>query len=137
MIVSLELLLPGEQEREIIDDFKLKFHNRHSSHQPNAHDGCAVQITDDHESNLADVVSHLKKIGYPLENCFVSFYSPIFTTFINCGLDPLPQSIKITKDDIYKVDQKQVLKLKFQWGIRSDYRVEDQNVDEEIKQEEN
>ena len=57
----------------------------------------------DYECNLADVVIYLKKCGYPLENCFVSFFSPIFSAYINSGLDPLPASIKITKEDLTQI----------------------------------
>ncbi len=58
----------------------------------------------DYEAKLSDVIVFLKKSGYPLENCFVAMYSPIFSAYVNCGLDPLPQSIKITKEDLI-VDQ--------------------------------
>jgi len=61
----------------------------------------------DYECNLADVIVYLKKCGYPLENCFVSFFSPVFSAFINCGLDPLPQSIKLTKEDLLLPTQPQ------------------------------
>lgn len=58
------------------------------------------EATSDYECSLSDVVIYLKKCGYPLENCFVSFFSPIFSAYINCGLDPLPTSIKITNEDL-------------------------------------
>ena len=58
----------------------------------------------EYEAKLSDVIVYLKKCGYPLENCFVAMYSPIFSAYVNCGLDPLPQSIKITKEDLI-VDQ--------------------------------
>ena len=59
-----------------------------------------TEATSDYEANLADVIVFLKKSGFPLENCFISFFSPVFSAYINCGLDPLPNSIKITKDDL-------------------------------------
>ena len=61
------------------------------------------EANSDYEANVADLIVFLKKCGYPLENCFISFFSPVFSAFINCGLDPLPSSIKITKDDLIKV----------------------------------
>lgn len=75
----------------------------------------------DYESTLSETLIFLKKCGYPLENCFVSFFSPVFSAYINCGLDPLPNSIKITKEDLVK-PYPYKLNLKFQWGIRSEYK---------------
>ena len=59
-----------------------------------------IDATPEYEASLSDVIIHLKKCGYPIENCFVSFFSPIFSAYINCGLDPLPNSIKLSKDDL-------------------------------------
>lgn len=58
------------------------------------------EASHDYECTLSEVINYLKKLGYPLENCFIAFYSPIFSAFINCGLDPLPNSIKVTKEDL-------------------------------------
>lgn len=59
----------------------------------------------EYECTLSEVVVYLKRCGYPLENCFVSFFSPIFTAYINCGLDPLPNTIKITKEDLIEIKE--------------------------------
>ncbi len=64
-----------------------------------------IEASSDDESTLSDIVVHLKKCGYPLENCFISFFSPIFSAYINCGLDPLPNQIKVTKDDLTLVNE--------------------------------
>ena len=77
------------------------------------------------------MIVYLKKCGYPLENCFVSFFSPVFSAFVNCGLDPLPQSIKITLEDINlkeKENDQCKLHLKFLWGIRSEYQGDDEGA---------
>jgi hypothetical protein len=58
------------------------------------------EASTDYECTLSEVIGYLKKCGYPLENCFISFFSPVFSAFINCGLDPLPTSIKITNEDL-------------------------------------
>ncbi len=58
------------------------------------------EASDDFECTLSEVISYLKKLGYPLENCFISFFSPVFSAYINCGLDPLTNSIKITGEDL-------------------------------------
>jgi len=92
-----------------------------------------AEATSDYEANVSDVIVFLKKCGYPLENCFISFFSPVFSAFINCGLDPLPSSIKITKDDLQnnKVDKDENyrLQLKFLWGIRSETKADEEEVD--------
>lgn len=89
-----------------------------------------AEATGDYECTLADVIVYLKKCGYPLENCFVSFQSPVFSAYINCGLDPLPQSIKLTKEDLVSLRPDQYrLQLKFIWGIRSEFKAEDAALD--------
>jgi len=98
--------------------------------------------SDDYESNLADVIGFLKKCGFPLENCFISFFSPIFSAYINCGLDPLPASIKISKDDLIATrvnnsgEERYRLQLKFQWGIRSDTTKDGEEEEETVNNEE-
>lgn len=72
-------------EREIITDYKMKFIDRNAM---------------GYECTLSEVLSYLKRLGYPLENCFISFFSPVFSAYINCGLDPLTSSIKITREDL-------------------------------------
>jgi hypothetical protein len=106
--VDLDLTLPTE-EKEVISDYEMKFIDRNYLHkksleaenryvEPKAES--LNEATSEYEASLADVIVYLKKSGYPLENCFISFFSPVFSAFINCGLDPLPSSIKITKDDL-------------------------------------
>ena len=70
-----------------------------------------AEASSDFECNLADVVVFLKKCGYPLENSFVSFQSPVFSAYINCGLDPLPQSIKLTKEDFASLNKDEQYRL--------------------------
>jgi len=71
------------------------------------------EASSDYECSLSEVIVYLKKCGYPLENCFISYFSPIFSAYINCGLDPLPTAIKITKEDLtqMKVKDKDIWKL--------------------------
>jgi len=91
------------------------------------------EANSDYEASVAEIIVFLKKCGYPLENCFISFFSPVFSAFINCGLDPLPSSIKITKDDLvtHKTGESENyrLQLKFLWGIRSETKPEEEDVD--------
>ena len=67
------------------------------------------EASPDFECTLSDVISYLKKCGYPLENCFISFFSPVFSAYINCGLDPLPTSIKITSEDLTQINPDHVI----------------------------
>ena len=140
--VILEMTLPTG-EREIIGEYQMKFLDRNHQARVNLEmegEGEGItngfkpkdlhEATQDYECTLSEVITYLKKCGYPLENCFISFFSPIFSAYINCGLDPLPASIKITKEDLNQVawQDKEIFKLllKFQWGIRSEYKNEDE-----------
>ena len=142
--VILEMTLPTG-EREIIAEYQMKFLDRNHQAKVNLEmegDGEGIangfkpkdlhEATQDYECTLSEVITYLKKCGYPLENCFISFFSPIFSAYINCGLDPLPASIKITKEDLSQVQLQDheifKLLLKFQWGIRSEYKNEDEGV---------
>lgn len=105
--MELELTLPTE-EKELVTDYEARFLDRNYQAKlntefefggdPNKPDNLN-EANGEYECNLAEVIVYLKKCGYPLENCFVSFQSPVFSAYINCGLDPLPQSIKLTKED--------------------------------------
>ena len=139
--VNLELTLPTE-EKEYILGYEMKFIDRNYQAKQFAESGqgtaqaakkptTLAEATNDYECNLADVIVFLKKCGYPLENCFVSFWSPVFSAFINCGLDPLPKSIKLTKEDLSLSgkegeDEEFKLHLKFIKGITADYRGEEE-----------
>ena len=156
--IEIELSLPTD-EKEFILDFEMKFLDRNYQVKQFADLEAGItgaqdkeqqlggeqkatslaQASGDYECNLADVIVHLKKCGYPLENCFVSFWSPVFSAFINCGLDPLPQSIKLTKEDLLLAnvlkpnggsdesnDDQFKLHLKFLKGITSEYKGDDE-----------
>ena len=71
---------------------------------------------------LSEIVNFLKKQGYPLENTFVSYYSSIFSAFIQCNLDPVSDSVQITAADLETIDNAESLKLRFQKGITKQYR---------------
>jgi hypothetical protein len=108
--VVLDMTLPSG-EREGNDEYMMQFIDRNAMNK--AGDGLVMddiqlaenldEASSDYECTLSDVINYLKKCGYPLENCFISFFSPIFSAYINCGLDPLPASIKISKEDFTPV----------------------------------
>jgi hypothetical protein len=66
---------------------------------------------------LHDVIVYLKKQGYPLENTFVSFYSAVFSAFINCNIDPVSKKLWLTEDDLELFDGILSLRLKFQKSV--------------------
>lgn len=135
--MELEITLPTE-EKEFIQEYEMRFIDRNYQAKQFAENAGEIlpdmdkpeslaQASSDYECNLAEVIVYLKKCGYPLENCFVSYFSPVFSAFINCGLDPLPQSIKLTKEDLLATKQAgngdfYRLHLKFLWGIRSEFK---------------
>lgn len=98
-IVKLDLQLPTE-EKELIPQYEMRFIDRNyqqkqkfeaegrgnTDEKPQTLNDASIE----YEAKLSDVVVYLKKCGYPLENCFVAIYSPIFSAYVNCGLDPLP-----------------------------------------------
>jgi hypothetical protein len=97
--VKLELQLPTE-EKEYIGGYEMRFIDRNYQDREikEAQGNAEVQprpenlneASIEYEAKLSDVIVYLKKSGYPLENCFVAMYSPIFSAYVNCGLDPLP-----------------------------------------------
>jgi hypothetical protein len=62
---------------------------------------------------LYDVILFLKKQGYSLENSFVSYFSQVFSSYVNCNLDPISKTIWLSEDDLEVVDEKLALRLKF------------------------
>ena len=75
-------------------------------------------------------MNFLKKQGYPLENTFVSYYSSIFSAFIQCNLDPVSDSVQITAADLETIDNVDSLKLRFQKGINKQYRDNSEDINE-------
>lgn len=67
---------------------------------------------------LFDVIEFLKEQGYNLENTFISYYSSVFSSFINCNLDPIQKTIWLTDDDLELIDSRLSLRLKFTKGLR-------------------
>lgn len=60
---------------------------------------------------------YLKKQGYAIENTFISFYSAIFSAYVNCNLDPVSKTIWLTNEDLEEIDGQLSLRLKFINGV--------------------
>ena len=62
------------------------------------------KTSDDMRLRLHDVIVFLKKQGFALENNFISFYSSIFSAYVNCNLDPISKTIWLTDEDLELID---------------------------------
>lgn len=61
---------------------------------------------------LYDVIKYLKRQGYAIENTLVSYYSSIFSAYINCNLDPVSKNVLLAEDDLELIDNTLSLRLK-------------------------
>lgn len=74
---------------------------------------------------LYDVVKFLKRQGYAIENTFISYYSSIFSAYINCNLDPVSKTVFLSEDDLELIDNTLSLRLKIQKGLGRQYHDND------------
>lgn len=56
-------------------------------------------ININHEIILGELITALKKIGFPIDSNMVHYWCPDAEMFIYCGTDPLPEDITIPVDD--------------------------------------
>jgi len=49
---------------------------------------------------LPSLMTDLKKLGYPIEGCPVSYYTKEEDIFVYCGIDPLPKTSVIPKSEL-------------------------------------
>lgn len=113
MVRSLDLFLqlPEEECPEVVKDYQASFYD--ISSQVSQESGSL----NDMRLRLYDVVMYLKKQGYALENTYISYYSCVFSAYVNCSLDPVSKTIWLTNDDLESVDDKLALRLKFSKGL--------------------
>ena len=71
---------------------------------------------------LFDVVKYLKRQGFAIENNFVSYYSSVFSAYVNCNLDPISKSIYLSEDDLEIIDNQPALRIKIQKGLGRQYQ---------------
>jgi hypothetical protein len=81
---------------------------------------------------LYDVVKYLKRQGYAIENTFISYYSSIFSAYINCNLDPVSKTVFLAEDDLELIDNTLSLRLKIQKGLGRQYH-DNEDEDELIE----
>jgi hypothetical protein len=126
--------LPDEQFGEVIRDYEATFYDisENAIEQPQIvkADSELSGFKDElHKPvmrlRLTDVMRFLKGLGYKLENCLVSYFSSIFSAYVNCNLDPSSQSIFLTEQDLEMIDNKEALRLKISKGPRRQYQDSD------------
>lgn len=78
---------------------------------------------------LYDVIKYLKRQGYAIDNTFVSYYSSIFSAYINCNLDPVSKNVLLAEDDLEVIDNTLSLRLKIQKGLGRQYQDNDDEDD--------
>ena len=66
---------------------------------------------------LNDVILYLKKQGYPIESTLISFYSNLFSAFVNCNSDPLSDYIQLSEEDLEVIDNAYSLRIKFERSL--------------------
>ena len=62
-------------------------------------------------------MAFLKRQGYPLEATNVSYYSAIFSAFVNCNMDPVGDFVHICEKDLEIIDSTPSLRLRFEKGV--------------------
>ena len=67
----------------------------------------------DYFFKLSEVILFLKRQGYPLKGTNVSYYSAVFSAFVNCNIDPIGDFVHIYEKDLETIDQKTSLRLRF------------------------
>ncbi len=70
-----------------------------------------------------------------MENTFVSYYSAIFSSYVNCNLDPVSDSVQICDEDLEVIENAESLRIKFLKGISKQYRDKTDEFNEEVEVE--
>jgi len=83
---------------------------------------------------LSDAIVFLKRQGYPIDGTNVSYYSSIFSAFVNCNTDPVSEFVYIAGKDLEIIADTPSLRLRFEKSLAPQYR--DENDDSSEKEEE-
>ena len=126
--VTVYLTLPSGDE-EIITNHKLVFKDKGTGDRDEDEKEDSNDLDEesmDFEYKLCNLISFIKKQGYPIENSFVSYYSADFQVQVNCGPDPIAKSIALCPTDLEgNFETKDLsIQLIFARGIKAD--LEDQ-----------
>ena len=77
----------------------------------------------------------LKKQGYPLDGTNVSYYSAIFSAFVNCNVDPVGDFVHICERDLELIDNTPSLRLRFEKTVQAVYRDGEEDSSEKDEEE--
>lgn len=55
----------------------------------------------------------------------MSFYSAVFSAFVNCSVDPVGDFVHIFEKDLECIDNSLSLRLRFEKGVQPIYKEED------------
>ena len=80
---------------------------------------------------LGEVIVFLKRQGYPLEGTNVSYYSSIFSAFVNCDMDPVGDFVHICEKDLEIIDNTPSLRLRFDKGTQTVCRFDEDSSEKE------
>ncbi len=80
---------------------------------------------------LGEAIVFLKRQGYPLEGTNVSFYSSIFSAFVNCDMDPVGDFVHISEKHLEIIDNTPSLRLRFDKGSQAVCRYEEDSSEKE------
>lgn len=67
---------------------------------------------------LEDAIVFLKRQGYPIDGTNVSYYSSIFSAFVNCDMDPVGDFVHISEKDLEIIDNTMSLRLRFDKSVQ-------------------
>lgn len=128
--LSLFLQLPDEQFGEVIRDYEATFYDIAEPSLEHPQTMKSDSATSEARKpvmrlRLTDVIRYLKRIGYKLDNCLVSYFSSAFSAYVNCNLDPSSHSIFLTEQDLEMIDSQVALRLKIAKGPKREYQDSD------------
>ena len=56
----------------------------------------------------------MKRQGFPIEGSTVSYYSSIFSAFVNCSTDPVGDFVHISEKDLEIIGEQPSLRIRFE-----------------------
>ena len=71
-------------------------------------------MQEDHYFKLGEVIAFLRRQGFPVEGTSVSYYSSIFSAFVNCSSDPNGEFVHIQTTDLEKIGNCPSLRIRFE-----------------------
>ena len=63
---------------------------------------------------MGDILTFLRRQGFPVEGTCVSYYSSIFSAFVNCNTDPVGDFVHIQAKDLEVIANYPSLRLRFE-----------------------